>query len=372
MKPILAKSDWTIRREGEDDELMTEAEMRRELTSLPNLDGIQVRQGTSRWIAGSEMLRKLQTLDREGVYLKTKGQVVGPFTARRAHEVLEKQAGLDRVEGKIGRKSPWHPAEKLLAHFRRLSANGEAETASKQASDSKGSRGGTIANQLHRDARRIAQSSTDQSAPVNQAPAAVPEPVSAPEPEEIVEAIVIEEPIRVVAKPIYEDQRTSNQVAGTPQEAAGSASAATNPYAVPSASSRYPAKRARRSGGPSSGGPAMGYSVPGFFIAAWGLLMLVASVIRLVMLTLAVQQVDFTRVDKPRLFGLVAGAIVGFTLGTVMLSGGIQTIRRTGLSLARTSAVIAAIPLFGCFAFPFGIWACIKLFGKDAPRDFGC
>ena len=58
-------------------------------------------------------------------------------------------------------------------------------------------------------------------------------------------------------------------------------------------------------------------------------------------------------------------------LSLLQLAGGISLARRSGLSMARTGAIICCLPCI-CLVLniPFGIWGCILVFGKDADREF--
>lgn len=57
-------------------------------------------------------------------------------------------------------------------------------------------------------------------------------------------------------------------------------------------------------------------------------------------------------------------------LGLTMFSGGITMAMRKKLNASRAAAIVAAIPCFGCIAFPFGIWATVLLFSANAKKDF--
>ena len=74
-----------------------------------------------------------------------------------------------------------------------------------------------------------------------------------------------------------------------------------------------------------------------------------------------------------------AGFLVGFSGASLMILtlcifeivGGIAMVRRRGLGLARTAAIIACLPCV-CLVLniPFGIWACVICFSSAARRDF--
>ena len=61
---------------------------------------------------------------------------------------------------------------------------------------------------------------------------------------------------------------------------------------------------------------------------------------------------------------------VYMTLNACMTLGALSIIVRRNLTLARASAVLATVPFVGWLVMPFGLWACVSLFTRDAERDF--
>jgi hypothetical protein len=75
--------------------------------------------------------------------------------------------------------------------------------------------------------------------------------------------------------------------------------------------------------------------------------------------------------DFEELFTLLFQIVSLVTTG-VIIAGSIQMIRRRGLGLARTAAILAILPCNVCcvLLMPFGIWSTVMLFLPNAPRDF--
>lgn len=113
------------------------------------------------------------------------------------------------------------------------------------------------------------------------------------------------------------------------------------------------------------------YVVAGVIIALWGLFTTGFAVVRTVLIVVAISNIPAGAViDYARLSGMIAGLLLSAVLGVIQLSGGIAMANRNNLRLAKSAAVIAAIPCFGCLVFPVGIWACVLLFSSQANRDF--
>lgn len=114
------------------------------------------------------------------------------------------------------------------------------------------------------------------------------------------------------------------------------------------------------------------YIINGIFIALWGLLVVGFGVYTFVMLVIGLANIPAgMQINYPRLIGNIVGRLIAVILALVQLVGGIQMATRGNLSIARTAAIVAAIPCFGFLVFPFGIWATVLLFSKSAKRDFG-
>lgn len=147
-------------------------------------------------------------------------------------------------------------------------------------------------------------------------------------------------------------------------------SAPANPYATPYGGGggygggySAPVRRDRS--------PAL-YIIPGVFIALWGLLIVIGACLRIGLITIAVTNLPpNVEANWPYVIGLIIGALIGLTLGALQLFGGIAMILRNNLAMARTGAVICAIPCFGILAWPFGVWGAVLLFTGTCNRDFG-
>lgn len=68
---------------------------------------------------------------------------------------------------------------------------------------------------------------------------------------------------------------------------------------------------------------------------------------------------------------IVAAFVITLPVATVYLMGGLAFSRQSGLSAAKTVAVVACIPCFNCLILtPFGIWAAVLAFGDAGRKDF--
>lgn len=75
--------------------------------------------------------------------------------------------------------------------------------------------------------------------------------------------------------------------------------------------------------------------------------------------------------EGAHIVSIVSSFVITLPIAIVYLLGGISFTRRTGLSAAKTVAVIACIPCFNCLILtPFGIWAAILAFGNHSRSDF--
>lgn len=85
---------------------------------------------------------------------------------------------------------------------------------------------------------------------------------------------------------------------------------------------------------------------------------------------LATREMPLPQGAMPRVVGFVVGAFLALIVGIVMAIGAFNMVRRTGLSSARTAAIMAIIPCFGGCVFPIGIWATVLLFTGSVKKDF--
>ncbi len=112
------------------------------------------------------------------------------------------------------------------------------------------------------------------------------------------------------------------------------------------------------------------YVINGVFIMIWGGLITLGGLIRVVGMALVLMNEKIPPNATGGIILAIIGLLVSFLAGIIMVIGGISLIRQKGLSNAKSGAIIAAIPCFGCFVMPFGIWACILLFSPQAKQDF--
>lgn len=146
------------------------------------------------------------------------------------------------------------------------------------------------------------------------------------------------------------------------------------PYAAPAPTFATANPYAPRGSHATSFGPAKRsealYIIPGVIILLWSLLLIVATILRVVGLAIALA----TRGVPDGAIAYIAGAVLGTifiaVISGAMLVGSINMIRRTGLSNARTAAILALIPCFGGLVFPIGIWATVLLYTGSAKEDF--
>lgn len=131
--------------------------------------------------------------------------------------------------------------------------------------------------------------------------------------------------------------------------------------------SNYSAPAAPRSASPPN------YTIPAIALIVWGVLGVVIAVWRIgaiAVLLMFDERLNTMQINWPRLAGYIVGSLIGAAIFAGILVGGLAMLRRSGLVNARAGAILAAIPCFGIFVFPFGIWACVQLFSQRATRDF--
>lgn len=127
-----------------------------------------------------------------------------------------------------------------------------------------------------------------------------------------------------------------------------------------------------------SGREAWYYAVPGVIFLLFSILLILAVLLNLISLTLVLARAGNIPPPGPERDRLVVlaiqaglGLLISFPIGLIYLFGGLAMIRRRGLTMARTTAVVACIPCFNAIILtPIGIWACILVFGRSAERDF--
>lgn len=142
--------------------------------------------------------------------------------------------------------------------------------------------------------------------------------------------------------------------------------APTNQYSAPSYGG----------GGYSTGGavdrsPAI-YMIPGILMSIWSFIVVVGCSVQVGWTLILVMNPPPTAVirwDIVILRLILPSTLFGI-LALVQLFGGIALAMRKNLPLARTGAVLCAIPCTGLFCFPIGIWGAILLFSGNPNRDF--
>ena len=403
MEAIPQKNEWQIRHSGVVSEPMTETQMREQLSQV-TVDQAWVRQGESQWVQAATIIAKLEKLERSGVYLRSRDdqedqRTVGPFTPTRAHNLLCNK-NIENLQAKIGREAPWRPASEVLKHFESILAKSKAKPdvqaksekqrpskVSKPASDVKPSEQQTPSATENKSPEMkrlqvcpsckanvnvarfangtiIACGSCSQhfvvgeegaNHRVSQSPmVAIP---AEPFPAATSAATAIPLP-----DPVFETVQLPAPAQSSPHRPLPSA-VAVNPYSVPQQSSTFQPRRAQASSN-------VQYLVPGIFIASWGTLTLALALLRLLPVAILIVKLGTGHLGTQELAEAIGGFVIGTAISISMLIGGINMIRQKGLGTARTGAILAAIPCFGCFVFPFGIWASVVLFSAPAKSDF--
>lgn len=63
--------------------------------------------------------------------------------------------------------------------------------------------------------------------------------------------------------------------------------------------------------------------------------------------------------------------VITLPIAIIYIIGGSSFVKRSGLTSAKTVAVVACIPCFNCLILtPFGVWAAILVFGESGSREF--
>jgi hypothetical protein len=165
-------------------------------------------------------------------------------------------------------------------------------------------------------------------------------------------------------------QETPQLASGKRFESAGPMGALSGPRMEISPNGHYATSGYPRL--PTQQRPMM-YFLPGAFIALWGFVAFIDSLIGLFSGSLGVMTIATLVIPADAVNGLPIRTIcnvVFLTLYLIMTLGSVSMIMRRDLHLARASAVLATIPCVGCLVMPFGIWACVSLFTREAERDF--
>ncbi|KAA1262431.1 hypothetical protein LF1_49950 [Rubripirellula obstinata] len=375
MEPVPQKHEWQIRHLGVVSVPMTESQMRKRLMQLASGD-VFVRQGECDWVRASAIIAKLEKLDRDGVYLRSrdnrgKHQTVGPFTPARAYDLLSSK-NIENLEAKIGRESAWCPASQVMEHFEAVLAKAQ----SKQNVTKRPVTPEPVLEETKPPEVKLLQACPYCKANVNVARfsdgtliacGSCSKQFSVGQ-----QSVIPDEPAKpfsmdaadVNPLPLPDPVFESVQLPSPSQpNAAGNAKTNVNPYAAPNQTQPHSPHQGR----PPSNAK---YVIPGVFISLWGTFLLVMSLLRLAGLIFVFTKVGFDSLNSYQLGQAIGGLAIGIGLSIPMLIGGINMIRQRGISSARTGAAVAAIPCFGCFIFPLGIWACISLYSKQADADF--
>lgn len=400
MEPVPQKHEWQIRQADVVSAPMTETQLRKHLVQLKSkqitLDQTWVRQGESEWVRAASIVEKLEQLDREGVYLQSTGdqgkqQTVGPFTQTRAYRLLRNK-NLSNLEARIGRDSEWQSASQVLKYFESVLSKSEGQSTPELKPKSLASANSTkppvkdkptTKDKKPTEAKRL-QACPHCDAKVNVARFAKgktiacgscaeqfkvgEEHASAAEPlRPIVVKAASSVPVMKAASAAIPlpDPGFDNVPLPPPASSSSQRSVAStvNPYSTPHQRPTYQQRHVQ-------GASTAQYIVPGVFISLWAAFILVMSLLRVAGLIYVLTQLGVEQLDAFELGKSIGGLVVGLALSLCMLIGGINMLRQKGVNSARAAAVVAAIPCFGCFVFPLGIWACVTLFSKQAEADF--
>lgn len=120
-----AQSDWFLKDERGEHGPFSEPEMRRFVRASESSE-LEVRQGNSAWHSADVIREKIRELAREGIYIRFKGAAEGPFTLRRAYDVL-KPMSPKGIDVRTGKKGDWVEAETWLSKVDRLRAKESSE-----------------------------------------------------------------------------------------------------------------------------------------------------------------------------------------------------------------------------------------------------
>lgn len=108
---------WFLKTDSKDSSevvQLTEAALRRQLRRAGGrLRHMSVRKDDGDWYPAKIVLKKFEQLAREGIYTRHDGVVDGPFTAKKAIEVLQGMP-LHETQAKVGIHADWVDADRLL------------------------------------------------------------------------------------------------------------------------------------------------------------------------------------------------------------------------------------------------------------------
>ncbi len=141
-----------------------------------------------------------------------------------------------------------------------------------------------------------------------------------------------------------------------------------NPYAVPTTTTSF--GQTPQYQGSQGGSSPTQYIVAGSLLTAWSSFVLLANLgqFAFFIFLVATGELEFT--FNSYVAGAIFGRMLAISAFLAMLIGGIAMIRRSDLRQAKSAAIVAAIPCFGCILFPVGIWAIILLNKDAAKRHF--
>ena len=371
--------------------------MRLKLSEM-SLEGVEVRQGASMWYPAAMVVERFERLDREGVYLRGGDQMVGPFTPERSIEIIDGKKS-DGFEARIGLGTPWIPVSEAISKLKTIvQEQSQPPVAASSVRPSPPSRipddsakasatevGGTPS---------VIQTCVTCGTRMNLGNMPIGKLVACPKCKTSFRVNKMDGPVDatkgrvakivpVKAVPVQGIPVQGIPVQGVPVQAVPDSfdhiPLPATPRIPPLQSARPVARGyqpSRYEGTPTSSNrptssrqpdKQIRYLVPGIIILCWSG-MLGISLVFGVFSTM----VTWPKLE-PSLLVMGLAAVEGFVLLILIIvlsMGGWAMVRQENLSSARTAAVLAAIPCFGCLFFPVGIWACVSLFSEQANRDF--
>ncbi|MEM8667908.1 MAG: GYF domain-containing protein [Planctomycetota bacterium] len=111
-------TEWFLKLEDEIRGPLTESEMRKAIRAT-NSDRLFVRQGESDWHPASTIRKKLDALSANGVYIRFKQVAEGPFTLKKAYELLQ-TVSTSGIRVRTGTDGKWISARKWIQAVDRI------------------------------------------------------------------------------------------------------------------------------------------------------------------------------------------------------------------------------------------------------------
>ena len=350
---------------------------------------VEVRQGDSPWVNADEIRRRFKRLADQGVYLKDgRGAISGPFVPDRAEQRIRDGSFVQIRRGRRGRwddirlKSPPPVTSSVRCpHCRRIESVRREATQTVVACPNCG-----------QSMKLPPATPAGAPEPSSAAPAAVSKvrsvqtPPPSSEPKRPPAEVTTQPPVHAAgmlqksAAPNRPTPARRPTVAQTPTVIRDASlppnPAAPNPYAAPlPATGSGVASPSFK--GPSPGDGELVWFMCGSIIVVWGFVVTVATLFRVLALILIAPEIPTDASISPGRLAfewvqVVGGMLLATFVAAVSLRGGYAMFRRRpgDLKYARLAAIVNAVPCFGCFAFPFAIWALVAVFDSNASRAF--